>query len=307
MLHATNVTAGRRRSVSFTKTLFDGPCAPLSTPRALRGARALLICVWRIERAARPERVATRLGTRPASSAMDSDSGRVVPNPVFGKAGSQRKCKVYDLDMFNTPASVVKRLHAMKRRAMCYVDAGTWGWRPDASKFPKSVLGEPDSGWKGERWLDVRQTRILEPIMAHRLALCKQKGFDGVDPDNLDGYQNDTGFPLTYREQLTYDRWVAKAAHDRGLTADQKGDNGQVKDLVKVFDFAVVEQCYAQGWCKQFDVYTNSNRLVVDVEYYADRQRFRNGNCSEARKNKETAILKKLQLTAWLLTCKNQG
>jgi endo-alpha-1,4-polygalactosaminidase (GH114 family) len=256
-----------------------------------------------------------------APNASRLDSGRALPQARWiptadesyqiqysGKLDLSVNAKIYDLDMFNTPASVVKRLHAMKRRAMCYVDAGTWeNWRPDASKFPKSVLGEPDSGWKGERWLDVRQTRILEPIMAHRLDLCKQKGFDGVDPDNLDGYQNDTGFPLTYREQLTYDAWVAKAAHDRGLTADQKGDNGQVKDLVKVFDFAVVEQCYAQGWCKQFDVYTNSNRLVVDVEYYADRQRFRNGNCSEARKNKETAILKKLQLTAWLLTCKNQG
>ena len=214
---------------------------------------------------------------------------------------------IYDLDMFGTPASAVKKLHALRRRVMCYVDAGTWeNWRPDARKFPKSVLGEPDSGWKGERWLDVRQTRILEPIMAHRLDLCKAKGFDGVDPDNLDGYQNDTGFPLTYGEQLTYDAWIAKAAHDRGLTADQKGDNGQVKDLVKVFDFAVVEQCYAQGWCKQFDVYTKSNRLVVDVEYYGNRQRFLNGNCSEARKNEDTAILKKLQLTAWILTCAKQ-
>jgi hypothetical protein len=222
-----------------------------------------------------------------------------------GKLDLTVNARIYDLDMFDTPASVVKSLHSTHRRVMCYVDVGTWeNWRPDASKFPKSVLGEPDSGWKGERWLDVRRTQILEPLMAHRLDLCKRKGFDGVDPDNMDGYQNDTGFPLTYREQLAYDSWVAKAAHDRGLTADQKGDNGQVKDLVKVFDFAVVEQCYAQGWCKQFDAYTNSNRLVVDVEYYRDQQRFLHGNCAEARKNRDTAILKKLQLTAWILTCK---
>ncbi len=238
-------------------------------------------------------------------------SSRWVPPPgesyqiqYDGRLDLRVKAQIYDLDMFDTQASVVKRLHETGRRVMCYVDVGTWErWRPDAHEFPKSVLGRADGQWHGERWLDIRATKILEPIIGKRLDLCKSKGFDGVDPDNLDGYQNRTGFPLTYSEQLTYDSWVATAAHERGLTADQKGDNGQVKDLVKDFDFAVVEQCYAQGWCKQFDVYTNSNRLVVDVEYYSNERRFLHENCPEAAKNHDTAILKKLQLTAWVLTC----
>jgi len=223
-----------------------------------------------------------------------------------GKLDTGVDAGIYDLDMFDTPAGVVATLHKMGRRVVCYVDVGTWeNWRPDAKKFPKSVLGNKDGHWKGERWLDVRATSILEPIMAHRLDLCKKKGFDGVDPDNLDGYQNHTGFPITYQDQLTYDTWVAKEAHDRGLTAAQKGDDGQVKDLVKVFDFAVVEQCFAQGWCPKFDVYTNSNRLVVDVEYYKNETRFQQKNCPEASQNHDTAILKKLQLTAWIVTCKS--
>ncbi len=221
-----------------------------------------------------------------------------------GKLDLRVNADVYDLDMFDTPASVVSKLHAMGRRVMCYVDVGTWeNWRPDAGKFPKSVLGDRDGHWKGERWLDVRQTSILEPIMGKRLDLCKKKGFDGVDPDNLDGYQNKTGFPITYAQQLAYDTWVADAAHARGLTANQKGDNGQVKDLVKVFDFAVVEQCYAQGWCKQFDVYTQANRLVVDVEYGLSTRRFTDKACPDTKRYAETALLKKLQLTAWLVTC----
>lgn len=225
-----------------------------------------------------------------------------------GKLDLNYPAKIFDLDMFDTPASVVAKLHGMGRRVMCYISVGTWEkWRPDAHKFPKSVLGDKDGHWPGERWLDIRQTSILEPIMADRFDLCKKKGFDGIDPDNLDGYANKTGFPLTYAEQLTYDTWVAKAGHDRALTVDQKGDNNQVKDLVKFFDFAVVEQCYAQGWCKQFDVYTNANRLVVDVEYYHNQQRFLGGNCSEAAKNHDTAMLKKLELTAWILTCKNRS
>jgi hypothetical protein len=223
-----------------------------------------------------------------------------------GRLDLKYPAQIFDLDMFDTPASVVAKLHAMGRRVVCYISVGTWEkWRPDADEFPKSVIGDKDGHWPGERWLDIRATSILEPIMARRYDLCKKKGFDGIDPDNIDGYVNKTGFPLTYAEQLTYDTWVAKAAHARGLTVDEKGDNNQVKDLVKYFDFAVVEQCYAQGWCRQFDLYTNDNRLVVDVEYYHNKQRFLDHNCPEAAKNHDFAMLKKLELTAWIVTCKS--
>lgn len=256
-------------------------------------------------------------GPNPISQAPGFSPGAVAPATRWipaagdsyqiqysGKLDTGVAADVYDLDMFDTPASVVSTLHDLGRHVVCYVDVGTWeNWRPDAKDFPKSVLGKKDGHWKGERWLDVRATSILEPIMAHRLDLCKKKGFDGVDPDNLDGYQNGTGFPISYREQLAYDTWVAKAAHDRGLTAAQKGDDGQVRDLVKVFDYAVVEQCFAQGWCKKFNVYSGNNRLVVDVEYYKNEARFQQKNCPEAFQNGDTAILKRLQLTAWIVTC----
>jgi hypothetical protein len=140
-----------------------------------------------------------------------------------GKLDLSYPAQIFDLDMYDTPASVVAKLHDMGRRVVCYIDVGTWeNWRPDAKKFPKSVLGRKDGHWPGERWLDIRKTAILEPIMAQRYDLCKKKGFDGIDPDNIDGYQNNTGFPLTAAEQLGYDRWVAGAAHARGLTVDQK-------------------------------------------------------------------------------------
>lgn len=222
-----------------------------------------------------------------------------------GKLDLHVAATIYDLDLFDTPASVVAQLHTQNRRVLCYVDVGTWeNWRPDAKQFPKSVLGRPDGHWKGERWLDIRQTAILEPLMAHRLDLCKKKGFDGADPDNIDGYQNKTGFPLTGAEQLVYDGWVAQASHDRGLTVDQKNDPAQIKDFGDDFDFAVDEQCYVQLWCDRLAPYVQRNRLVVDIEYFHDTQRFLADTCPEAAQNHDTAILKRLQLTAWILTCK---
>jgi hypothetical protein len=221
-----------------------------------------------------------------------------------GKLDLTYPAEIFDLDMFDTPASVVAKLHGMGRRVVCYIDVGTWEkWRPDADKFPKSVLGRKDGHWPGERWLDIRQTSILEPIMGARYDLCKKKGFDGVDPDNIDGYQNKTGFPLTAKEQLTYDAWVAQAAHDRGLTVDQKNDNNQLKELAPLFDFGVDEQCYAQGWCHQLTIYTQRNRLVVDVEYFHNRQRFLTKTCPSDARYDVTPMLKRLELTAWIVTC----
>ncbi len=221
-----------------------------------------------------------------------------------GKLDLTVPAATYDVDYQDTTARQVAAIHARGRRAVCYVDVGTWErWRPDASEFPKSVLGKPDAGWKGERWLDISQTSVLEPIMSRRFQLCKHKRFDGIDPDNLDGYVNETGFHLTYAEQLTYDTWVANQVHAIGLTVAEKGDNNQVSDLAKVFDFAVVEQCFVQGWCRQFLRYTARNALVVDVEYNLTRSRFLTKTCPSDSRYRETAILKHLELTDWIATC----
>ena len=96
---------------------------------------------------------------------------------------------------------------------ICYIDVGTAeNWRADYSSFPASVLGN-SNGWPGEKWLDIRQLSVLEPIITARFAMCKTKGFDAVEPDNVDGYENDSGFPLSARQQLTYDEWVAGEVH----------------------------------------------------------------------------------------------
>ncbi len=210
----------------------------------------------------------------------------------------------FDVDGFDTSAATVRKLHAANRHAVCYIDVGTWEkWRPDAGKFPQSVLGKPDGGWPGERWLDIRQRSILEPIMRDRFQICKRKGFDAVDPDNIDGYQNDTGFPLTAAEQLAYDLWVAKAVHAVGMSAAQKNDGGQIGKLDQSFDFAVIEQCYIYRFCEKFAPYASADRLVVNIEYGMPRAKFVGKVCPQAEKNRQTALLKHLSLNAWVVVC----
>jgi hypothetical protein len=39
-----------------------------------------------------------------------------------------------------------------------------------------------------------------------RLDLAKNKKCDGVEPDNIDGFQNKTGFSLSYSDQLNFNK-----------------------------------------------------------------------------------------------------
>ena len=119
-----------------------------------------------------------------------------------GKLKTTVNARLYDIDLFDQPAGTVAALHAAGRKVACYFSAGSFeDWRPNAAKFPAAVKGG-GNGWPGERWLDVRRLDILMPIMDTRLDLCKQKGFDSVDADNVDGYTNTTSFPLTGADQL---------------------------------------------------------------------------------------------------------
>ena len=111
--------------------------------------------------------------------------------------------EMFDIDLFDTDAATVAALQAQGRKVTCYISVGSWeNWRPDADQFPASVIGNDYKGWPGEKWLDIRQIDVLAPLMHARLDLCRAKGFDGVEPDNIDIYPEDTGFELTYKDGL---------------------------------------------------------------------------------------------------------
>jgi hypothetical protein len=205
---------------------------------------------------------------------------------------------VMEVDGFDTPASVVAALHALHKKAVCYIDAGTWeNWRPDAKRFAKSVLGKPDAGWAGERWLDIRRVGILLPIMKARFAMCVKKGFDAVDPDNVNGVENATGFPLTVAEQLTYDRDIAGLAHADGLSVALKSYADEAATLEPSFDFVVNEQCAQYKECGSFASFIKNSKAVYDIEYTRSL-----GFCSKLPAG-ILGIAKHLSLNAWIRWC----
>jgi hypothetical protein len=193
---------------------------------------------------------------------------------LTGTVNTSHNANAYDIDGFDNTASTVASLHAGGHHAICYIDVGTWeNWRSDASSFPSGLRGN-NNGWPGERWLDVRPSgpyyATLKAIMTARFQMCKQKGFDAVEPDNMDSYDgNDPGFPTTASDQLTYDEWVADEVHNIGMAVFQKNDPNQASQMVGHFDGAIDEQCNEYSECSSFQPYVNAGKPVLNAEYQA--------------------------------------
>lgn len=220
---------------------------------------------------------------------------------LSGKIKQSYDVDMYDIDMFETDASIVASLHDQGRKVICYISAGSWEeWRPDAGLFPAAVLGKPLAGWRGEKWLDIRRLDIIGPIMQARLDECKEKGFDGVEPDNIDGYTNDTGFPLTYQDQLDYNMFLANEAHARGLSIGLKNDLDQIPDLLPYFDWALNEQCFQFNECDKLLPFINDGKAVFHVEYKGGLKKF----CPEANEMNFNSLKKSRNLKAKRKACR---
>lgn len=177
---------------------------------------------------------------------------------------------VYDIDLFDTDAAEIATLQATGKKVICYFSAGSYeNWRPDAADFSEAVLGNPLDGWPGERWLDIRASAVRQ-IMQARLDLARDKGCDGVEPDNVDAYTNRPGFPLNAADQLDYNRFLAREVHARQLAVGLKNDLDQVDSLVDDFDFAINEQCFEYQECGALKPFVDADKAIFNAEY-ADR------------------------------------
>lgn len=234
------------------------PRTPTHTPRNLLAALAAVLALSLTLLA--PAADAARWQPKPTTAAWQWQ--------LQGKVDTSIEAGVYEVDGFETPRRTVSTLHRQGRRVICYLDIGAWEqYRPDQKKFPRAVLGEVYEGYPEERWLDIRRIDLLAPILRERFDLCARKGFDAVEPDNLAGYENKTGFPLTARDQLRFNRWVAREVRKRGMAVALKNDPAQVRQLVGDFDFAVVEECFAYDECRAFSPFVEAGKAVFVAEY----------------------------------------
>ena len=188
-----------------------------------------------------------------------------------GTINTSYEVDLYDIDLWETPGATIELLQNRGVAVICYFSAGSGDEdRPDYDRFLDSDLGRTLDGFDSERWLDVRSANVFE-IMLDRLDLAAARGCDGVEPDNVDGYTNDPGFDFTATDQLAFNRNLANAAHERGLSVALKNGGDQAADLVAYYDFELNEECHEFEECDQLAPFTNVGKPVLNVEYVGSR------------------------------------
>jgi len=220
---------------------------------------------------------------------------------LTGEIDTSFDVQMYDVDLYLVPEDVVQALHEEGRIVICYFSAGSWeNWRDDAANFPKAVIGKPLDEWPDESWLDIRQIEALAPLLEARLDLAVELGCDGVEPDNVDGFANESGFLLSYQDQLEFNIWLAESAHSRGLSIGLKNDLDQIEDLLPYFDWALNEECFYYDECDLLLPFVQFGKAVFGVEYELERSDF----CPRANDLNFDFLKKNWDLDAWREACR---
>lgn len=114
------------------------------------------------------------------------------------------------LDVFAATAHEVRRVRADGREPVCEVPVARWEpHRPDAGRFPAPLIGRPVGDGTDARWLRPAGWGRLAPVLADRLQLCRDKGFDWISVD---------GFPPYHPAHRRYAEQLADLVQERGLT-----------------------------------------------------------------------------------------
>ena len=211
----------------------------------------------------------------PNTPTHSSNLNRFQPNlfdtwqwQLSGELNDSYSANIYDLDLFDVPNTTIASLKSRGHRIICYISTGSWEeWRVDANTFPQDALGNVLAEWEGERWLDIRNQQVRRNMIT-RFDLAAEKGCDAIEPDNIDGYLNDTGFDLTAEDQLEYNRFLAEQAHERNLSIALKNDISQAHLLVEYFDFAINEQCFELNECDKLKPFIDAGKPVFNAEYH---------------------------------------
>ncbi|PYH46354.1 endo alpha-1,4 polygalactosaminidase, partial [Aspergillus saccharolyticus JOP 1030-1] len=219
--------------------------------------------------------------------------------------------EVYDIDLWINEASAIESLHAQNRKVICYFSAGSYeNYRPDKADFASSDLGNMLDGWPDEKWLDIRSANVRR-VLAARLDLARQKGCDGVDPDNVDGYDNDNGLGLTAADAVSFIGWLASEAHARGLSIGLKNAGSIIADVIGQMQWCVNEQCAEMDECQVYAPFVQQNKPVFHIEYpkaevvsqvkVAMEQK--NKACEFKDAGLFSTVIKNINLDAWVEVC----
>lgn len=231
---------------------------------------------------------------------LASDASSVTPD-----------VSIYDIDLFTNSEATISSLRNLGKRVICYFSAGSYEPdRPDSSDFKSSDKGKELDGWPGEYWLNLSSSNVRN-IMKKRLDVAVQKGCDAVDPDNMDGYDNDNGLGLTEDDSVDYVEFLSQEAQARNLSMGLKNAGAIIKRVLPLVHFSVNEQCHQYSECTTYTPFVDAGKPVFNIEYPDGAPKVsvssRNKYCSTSGDGegatKFSTVIKKMDLDGWVEFC----
>ncbi|KAI1738408.1 glycoside hydrolase superfamily [Xylaria scruposa] len=224
-------------------------------------------------------------------------------------ANANKSTIFYPVDLENTSADTIGALKSAGHTIVCYFSAGSVeDYREDAGEFPASAIGNTLDGWPDEKWVDHRNAKVRE-IMAARIQSASDKGCVGVDPDNIDGYTNNSGFDLTEDDTVDYVQYLAETAHAAGLAYGLKNSGAIVDRVVDVAEWAINEQCAEYKECADWAPFVKAGKPVFHVEYTEDDDATSVSAsklaeaCAADGQSGFSTIVKHITLDNWIVYC----
>jgi hypothetical protein len=189
---------------------------------------------------------------------------------------------------------------------ICYLNAfqtqaeqDHWWKKHHPQLLLRDRKGRPveDPGWPGELVLNTatRSSRAgLAKIEDRWLGGCKSKGFDAVEPDNLDSNTRSHHL-LTRADNFAFAKRLIRHAHRIGLAIAQKNSAEQSKrGTAAGFDFAIAEECQVYNECGHYTKYYGDE--VFEIEY-TDNGKATYRKACRARGNQTSIILRDRNVT----------
>jgi len=143
--------------------------------------------------------------------------------------------------------------------------------------------------------------------MTDRIILAASNGCDGIDPDNVDGYDNDNGLGLTTASAIDYMTFLADEAHSRGLAIGLKNAAEIVGSVLPHVEWQVNEGCLQYQECDSFQPFIDAGKPVFHIEYPSDAPDVSPGtkveNCGAVSASGFSTVLKTTDLNAWIDPC----
>jgi hypothetical protein len=152
-----------------------------------------------------------------------------------------------------------------------YFNAGAWeNFRIYLQPYPKEVIGKNMNGWEGEKWLNISDGRVFSTLVKNiedvvqKIKIAYPNWVPKIDLDNLDSYNQKTGFKIDKVDQIRYINEIVSWFHKRF-------DGGVcVRNCEEIIgeihpDAVLCEQGIQDNFLLN---YANCDYPIFDIEYY---------------------------------------